>query len=87
MNAQLSYRIDLQDIASGAINVYRGKKKVDTYTFDTNVQALDIIHYLESQGYEILDGETRAVKWLIQRELNDIDETDDNGGSVMEKLI
>lgn len=86
MNAKLSYRIDLQDIASGAINVYRGKKKVDTYTFDTNAQALDIIQYLEQQGYEILEGETRAVKWLIQRELNDIDETDDNTGSIMEMI-
>jgi len=86
VNNNLHYRIDLTDMADGDIHALRGKKKVESHHFDTHRQALDIVAFLEAQGYTPVDGETLGVKWLIQQVVNEHNETDDNGGLVMEAV-
>lgn len=83
---KLHYRIALTDMADGDIHALRGKKKVASHHFDTHTQALDIVAYLEAQGYAPVDGETLGIKWMMQQITDRYDETDDNGGLVMKAV-
>lgn len=86
MVKRMVYRIALTDMADGDIHAMCGKRKVETHHFDTHQQALDIVAYFEALGYAPVDGETLGIKWMMQQIADQYDETDDNGGLVMEAV-
>lgn len=86
MVKQMVYRIALTDMADGDIHALHGKRKVESHHFDTHAQALEIVAYLEAQGYAPVDGETLGIKWMMQQITDRYDETDDNGGLVVEAV-